>query len=53
MLSHTLDCGDMKVWNLRVTDCWAKPTSAGAPKATAAPDWSRVLRWIMDCSPVL
>jgi hypothetical protein len=47
MFSHTLDCGDMKVWNLRVTLCWAKPVRAGAPRAMAAPDWSRVLRWIM------
>jgi hypothetical protein len=28
--------GDMKVWNLRVTDCCANPLRAGAPRATAA-----------------
>src|SRR5690606_35237008 len=41
----------MKVWNFRVTLCWAKPVSAGAPRATAAPDCRSVLRWIMKVSP--
>ena len=38
MLSHTLDSGAMKVWNLSVMLCCAKPTRAGLANAKAALD---------------
>jgi hypothetical protein len=46
--SHTCDCGAMKVWNLSVTDCWARPDSAGAPRTAAAAPWRRERRFIVD-----
>src|SRR5690606_30740321 len=48
MFRYTCDCGAMKVWNLSVTLCWAKPTRAGLPTAMAAPVFKRVRRWIMN-----
>src|SRR5688572_17265630 len=51
IVSHTFDCGAMKVWNLSVTACCARPLRPGAPSATAAVDFRRVRRWIMWISP--
>src|SRR3954470_12684 len=50
--SHTFDVGAMKVWNLSVTDCCARPVRAGAPSAAATLDLRMVLRWIMTVSRV-
>ena len=44
MVSHTLDCGDMKVWNLSVTVCCAKPNSEALPTLAATPVFNKVRR---------
>ena len=36
MVSQTLDIGAMKVWNFRVTVCWARPDKCGVPSTAAA-----------------
>ena len=40
----------MKVWNFKVTVCWAKPVRAGAAMAAAAPDFKIERRLIMTVS---
>src|SRR3954453_12890266 len=47
MVSHTFDCGAMKVWNLSVTDCWARPASPGTPSAVAAAPCTKVRRFMV------
>ncbi len=47
IVSQTFDCGAMKVWNLSVTVCCARPESAGAPSAAAAAPWRRERRFIV------
>src|SRR5689334_23670715 len=46
--SHTCDCGAMKVWNLSVTVCCARPDNAGAPRAAPAMPCRRERRFIED-----
>ena len=44
--SHTLDCGDMKVWNFSVTVCCASAASGVPRVAAAAAPCSRERRFI-------